>query len=342
MRAIGFNHSLPIADENALQMYELPIPTPGDHDILVRVHACAVNPIDAKLRASKQPSPSDTPHILGWDAAGEVIAVGNHVQQFTIGDTVYYAGALNRPGCNAEYQVVAANLAAHAPATLELTDAAAIPLTALTAWELLFDSMGISPGNPRANQGKSILIINGAGGVGSMAIQLAKWSGLHVVATASRPKSVLWCRRMGADVVIDHQRGLQHACDNISMTGFDYIACLTNSEAYWQDMSHLIHPFGAIGLITSLKADVNINPFKDKCARLCWEFMFCRSVDPTQHSKQAAILAEIAALIDIGQLQATKHTTLTGLTVENFQQAHQLMESGQAIGKCVIDFDASH
>jgi len=308
--------------------------------VLVSLRACAVNPIDAKLRAPKDKIES-TPRILGWDAAGLVVAVGEGVHRFSVGDAVYYAGALSLSGSNATLQRVPAALVAHMPSTIDYAHAAALPLTALTAWELLFDSMGVVAGNLRANAGKKLLVINGAGGVGSILIQLAKWSGLEVVATASRPKSMIWCRQMGADSVLDWQSGLTNSCQLAGYQGFDYIVCLTDSQPYWQDMANLINPFGAIGLITSMKGDVDLNLFKDKCARLCWEFMFARANNVKDQAKQSAILAEIGALVDIGVLSSTLQTLLRGFTVENLRQAHALMESGRAIGKCVIDFTHS-
>lgn len=338
MRAIGLTQYLPIDHPDALQAFELPDPIPQANEVLVRVHACAINPIDAKQRAPKDRVEA-TPRILGWDAAGEVVALGEGVRDFSVGDAVYYAGSLSTSGSNATLQRVPSALVAHLPSTLDYPQAAAFPLTALTAWELLFDSMGVVAGNVRANAGKKLLVINGAGGVGSVLIQLAKWSGLQVVATASRPKSNIWCRQMGADTVLDWRFGLTNSCQLAGYDGFDYIACLTDSQAYWQDMANLIKPFGAIGLITSINGTVDINLFKEKCARLCWEFMFARATNLNEQSKQSAILAEIGALIDIGVLNSTVHTHLYGLTVDNLRQAHALMESGRAIGKCVIDFD---
>jgi alcohol dehydrogenase len=337
MRAIGLTQYLPIDHPDALQAFDLPDPQPQAGELLIKVNACAVNPIDAKLRAPKDKVES-TPRILGWDAAGEVVAVGDGVRDFAVGDAVYYAGALSVSGSNATLQCVPAALVAHSPSTLDDAQAAALPLTALTAWELLFDSMGVAPGNVRANAGKKILVINGAGGVGSILIQLAKWSGLQVVATASRPKSNIWCRQMGADAVLDWRFGLTNSCQLAGYDGFDYIVCLTDSQPYWQDMANLIKPFGAIGVITSMKGDVNMNLFKDKCARICWEFMFARADSRHESAKQGAILAEIGALVDIGVLESTLNTRLYGLTVDNLRQAHALMESGRSIGKCVIDF----
>jgi len=267
-----------------------------------------------------------------------VIEVGDGVRNFTVGDSVYYAGALSVSGSNSTLQSVPAALVAHMPSTLDYAQAAALPLTALTAWELLFDSMGVVAGNLRANAGKKLLVINGSGGVGSILIQLAKWSGLEVVATASRPKSTIWCRQMGADAVLDWRSGLTNSCQLAGYDGFDYIACLTDSQPYWQDMAKLINPFGAIGLITSMKGDVNINLFKDKCARLCWEFMFARADHAAERAKQSAILAEVGALVDIGVLSSTLQMRLQGFSVDNLRQAHALMESGHAVGKCVIDF----
>lgn len=334
MRALALTRYLPVEDPQVFDLVTLPDPVPAVGELLVRVCASAVNPIDAKLRAPR-PQVESEPRILGWDAAGEVLAVGEGVEGFAVGDAVFYAGALNRPGSNAERQCVDARLVAHMPGTLDFAQAAALPLTSLTAWELLFDSMGVPLMQPEANRGKTLLVINGAGGVGSMLIQLACWAGLTVVATASRSESVDWCRQMGADAVVNWRDGLQAACVQAGYDGFDYIACLSDNEAYWQDMAALIRPFGAVGLVVSAREPLDINPFKNKCARLCWEFMFARS-QLGQQAQQGNILAEVAALVDIGVLQPTLTHTLVGMTVDNLRALHAQIETGRTLGKWVM------
>lgn len=335
MKAIGFTTSLPIADENSFIAFDTPEPRPAGRDILVKIHAISVNPVDFKIR---QNAAKDTvlpsPKIIGWDAAGTVEAVGDQVTLFKPGDEVYYAGDLNRPGCNAAYQLVDERIAGRKPLTLSVAEAAAMPLTALTAWEILFDRIRIQPEKDR---NKSVLIIGGAGGVGSIAIQLAKKiAGLYVIATASRPESQQWCRTMGADLTVNHH----NLVEELRAAGHqyvDFILDFADTNAYWETMAELIRPQGHIASITGSAAPVALNKIKSKSVSFSWELMYTRSMFQTDDMiEQHHILNRVAELLDSGVLVHTLRHTLNGFTVANLKEAHRLQESGSTIGKTVI------
>lgn len=336
MKAIGARQFLPVADPNCLVGFETDTPVPGPHDLLVRVHAVAVNPVDAKIRAALGPGPHDPPRILGWDAAGTVTAVGTDVTGFTAGDEVYYAGDLTRPGCNAEFQAVDSRLVALKPASWSFAEAAAIPLVALTAWELLFERMGADPDGK--DRGKALLVINGAGGVGSALIPLARSAGLHVVATASRPETRDWCRLLGARHVIHHHQPLRPQAEALGIRAFPYIANLFNTEAYWETTADLIAPLGALGLIVEPREKLHLgDPLKAKCVRIAWEFMAARAKfqTPDMH-RQGEILAAIAARCEAGQFPKIHTRVFDALTPNNLRLAHTAMETGTAHGKWVL------
>lgn len=336
MKAIGARQFLPVTDPGCLVEFETDEPVPGPMDLLVRVWAVAVNPVDTKIRNSLGSGPHEPPRILGWDAAGTVEAVGAEVTGFAPGDEVFYSGDLTRPGCNAEYQAVDFRLVAHKPKSWSFTEAAAIPLVALTAWELLFERMGVDPHGKDA--GKSLLIINGAGGVGSALIPLARSAGLTVVATASRPETRDWCLALGANHVINHREPLRPQAEALGISAFPYIANLFNTEVYWETTADLIAPFGALGLIVEPREKLHIgDPLKAKCVRIAWEFMAARArfKSPDMHV-QGETLAEISARCDSGRFPKLHTRVFDALTSENLREAHAAMEQGIAHGKWVL------
>lgn len=335
MKAIGIKTSLPIDAADSFIEFEAPQPQPSGRELLIKISAIAVNPVDFKIRQnSAKDTVLDTPKILGWDAAGVVEAVGEQVTLFKPGDAVYYAGDITKAGSNAEYQLVDERIVGKKPETLNEEQAASVPLTALTAWEILFDRIRISPVK---DKGKSILVIGGAGGVGSIAIQLAKKiAGLTVIATASRPETVEWCKQMGADYVVNH-KDLVKEVRNAGFQYVDFILDFVDTNGYWDSMAELIKPQGHIASITGSGQPVLLNKLKNKSASFSWEFMFTRSTWQTEDmAEQHHILNNMTALIDNGTLQHTLQLTLSGLTADNLKQAHRLLESGKTIGKIAI------
>jgi NADPH2:quinone reductase len=337
MNAIGFRTSLPIADQESFISFDAPRPSAQGQDLLVKIKAVSVNPVDYKVR---QNSAKDTvleqPKIIGYDASGVVEAVGENVTLFKVGDEVYYAGDITRPGSNAEYQLVDERIVGKKPSSLSFEEAAAIPLTAITAWELLFDRMRITKDR---DQDKTILMLAGAGGVGSIAIQLAKkLAGLNVIATASRAESIEWCKNMGADLVVDH-RDLLNAVRNAGYQHVPFIADFVDNNGYWDTMVELIQPQGHISSITGNANPVALTKLKTKSASFSWEYMFTRSSFKTDDMiEQHHILNKVADMIDEKAIQGTVTTVLDGLTVENLKAAHQQLESGKTIGKLVIKY----
>jgi NADPH2:quinone reductase len=332
MKAIGATS----ADASSLAWFETESPTPGPKDLLVRVEAIAVNPVDTKVRKTLGTT-QDSPRILGWDAAGTVVAVGAEVTGFQVDDEVFYAGDVTRPGANAELQVVDERIVAHKPTTVGFAESAAWPLVSLTAWELLFERMGVDPHGGDA--GKQLLIINAAGGVGSVMIQLAKHAGLEVIATASRTETVNWCRELGADHVINHHEALAPQLQRLGFAEVPLIANLYEPSAYWQQMGEIIAPLGALGMIVEPESPVHIgDPYKAKCVRIAWEFMFARSKFALSDlTKQGEILEEIACRVEAGQLKPILTRTFAAITPDHLREAHAAMESGTAFGKWVLE-----
>lgn len=309
------------------------LPQPGEHDILVAVKAVSVNPVDTKVHAGLRRNGLQHPRILGWDASGVVIKTGSGVSNFNVGDEVWYAGDITRPGSNSTHQLVDARIVAHKPASLNWAEAAALPLTALTAWEGLFEHLNIQT----AAKGKTLLIIGGAGGVGSLAISLAaQRSEVTVIATASRPDSAQWCRDRGAHLVVDYR----HLTDDLKKQNIehvDYIFCLNDTDGHWDAISQLIAPLGHICTIVENTRPLDQNALKLKSAALHWEFMFTRSMFATPDmARQGEILREVAQQVDNGLLQGTLSQTLNGLTPETLKQAHEAILNGHMRGKLVI------
>jgi zinc-binding alcohol dehydrogenase family protein len=337
MKAVALTHYLPISDPQSLFDTELPTPLPTGHDLLVRVEAVSVNPVDTKMRAPKpgKAAPEKTPHVLGWDAAGVVEAVGSSVTRFKPGDEVYYAGDVTRPGSNSEYQLVDEHIVGRKPHTLSFAEAAAMPLTTITAWEALFDRLHID--RHGANHGQSLLIIAGAGGVGSIAIQLARMAGLVVIATASRPETSDWVTSMGAHHVVSHREHLPTQLGALNFACLHYIANFSDTDVYWSVMAELIRPQGKIVGIVENKAPLELGLLKSKSATFAWEFMFTRTMYRTPDmAAQGQLLNEVAALLDAKKLRTTLTETLTPINAANLRQAHERLESGRSIGKLAL------
>jgi zinc-binding alcohol dehydrogenase family protein len=335
MKAIAVDPSQSTQNPDCFIEIDLEKPQPGARDLLVRVKAIAVNPVDYKVRASLNDKQSP-PRILGWDAAGIVEQVGANVSLFKPGDEVFYAGNLNRPGSNSEYQLVDERIVGRKPITLSFAEAAAMPLTTITAWEALFERLGIELKAPR-NQQLTVLIIGGAGGVGSIAIQLAKIAGLQVIATASRTESIDWCKKMGAHHVIDHHQPFKAELKNIGLEAVDYILCFNDTESHLEGMADIIKPQGKICSIVETKNPINMNLFKSKSVTFVWEFMFTKPMYETEDMQsQQNLLNQVAALIDQGTVQTTMTQNVGSLKASNLAKAHAQLESGQAIGKIVL------
>ncbi|AWH35071.1 zinc-binding alcohol dehydrogenase family protein [Stenotrophomonas sp. SAU14A_NAIMI4_8] len=334
MKAVALcRESLP-----ALQDVQLPPPLPPrGRDLLVRVQAISVNPVDAKQRAATTDAMLDRPRVLGWDAAGVVEAIGEEASLFASGDEVYYAGDVTRPGCNAQYQWVDERLVARKPTTLDFAEAAALPLTTLTAWELLFQRMPLQL-DGRRHAGQRLLVIGGAGGVGSMAIQLAQHAGFEVIATASREASVDWCRRMGAAHVIDHHQPLLPQLQALGIDSVQVALNLADTDHYWDELGQIVAPQGHVGLIVEPRGPLRIgDPYKAKCIGIHWEFMFARARFQTADQiEQHRILNRAASMIDAGQLRGTLSEVVGSINAANLQAAHERLASGRTIGKLAL------
>ena len=331
MKAIVAKSGSEAQDAGAFNLEEQPIPEPGTRDLQVRVIAIGMNPVDTKVRRR-----SEKDGVLGWDAYGIVEKTGDGVTGFKAGDKIFYAGDITRPGCNSEYHLVDQRIAALAPKYLSPEDAAAMPLTSITAWEGLFERLGFVS-EAGANSGKSILIIGGAGGVGSIAIQLAHWAGLKVVATASRSETAEWCRNLGADAILNHRNSLYEELKATGTNSVDAIFCTTQMERHWEAMAQCIRPQGRIVFIDDPVESLDITIFKFKSVTISWEFMYTRSMFETDDiAEQGKLLSTVAGLLDEGTLVTTRQKTLTGLTSENIQAMHIKQESGTMMGKQVL------
>ncbi|MEL7296922.1 MAG: zinc-binding alcohol dehydrogenase family protein [Pseudomonadota bacterium] len=332
MRALGYTQPGPIDGEGAISEQDLSVPELGPHDLLVRVKAVSVNPVDTKVRGGREPAWPF--HTLGYDAAGVVERVGDAVTRFEAGDVVFYAGDLTRPGTHAEFHAVDERIVGRKPTSLSFGDAAALPLTAITAWELLFESLGV-PENGGSDQ--ALLVIGGAGGVGSILIQLArKLTALTVIATASRQDTVEWVKKMGAHHVINHHASLQQQVAELGLTP-RYVAALTASDQHLPAIVELIEPRGRIAIIDD-PASVDVASMKPKALSFNWEFMFTRSMFQTDDMVyQHELLNRVADMVDAGDIVTTATRNLGGLSVETLSEAHVLQESGSVIGKTVLD-----
>lgn len=331
MKAVGLYRGLPIADEQALIDVEVQPPQASGRDVLVQVKAVSVNPVDYKVRASA--AATESPKIIGYDAAGVVIAVGPDVQFFKPGDEVYYAGDITRAGTNSELHLVDERIVGRKPRNLSFAEAAAMPLTTLTAWEALYDRLEVPAGS-----GKSILIIGGAGGVGSIAIQLARRLGLVVAATASRPDSRAWVKELGAEHIIDHRQPIAPQLRSVHLNEVDYVLCLTDYAPYFDQFANLLKPQGKLCLIVSNSMQVNLNALMQKSITVCWELMFTRPIFRTEDlGRQREILNEAAGLFESGELRTTLREHFGSITAKNLKRAHQQLESGTTIGKIALE-----
>lgn len=337
MKAVAYQSALPVSDAQCLQDVELPEPQLGPHDLLVDVRAVSVNPVDTKLRAGVNPAPGQW-RVLGWDAVGTVRAIGSLVTLFKRGDRVWYAGALDRQGTNAEQHVVDERIVARAPAALSDADAAALPLTAITAWELLFHRLGVGFGESASDQ--TLLIIGAAGGVGSILTQLAReLTGLTVVATASRPETAAWARELGAHHVLDHSRPLAEAWREAQLPAPQYVVSLTQTAQHYGQITELIAPQGRLGLIDDpAPGSIDIGRLKRKSVSLHWELMFTRSMFETPDMiEQHLLLTKVARLVDARRLRSTRGEHFGRINAANLRRAHGLLESGKARGKIVLE-----
>ena len=332
MKAIGYQESLAIDAPNALINIELPTPAASGKDILVRVEAVSVNPVDAKIRLRAGPAEDEAFKVLGWDAAGVVESVGEDVSLFKAGDKVWYAGAINRSGSNAEYHLVDERIVSKMPESLSFTEAAAMPLTSITAYELLFERLGLN-----AESTGELLVIGASGGVGSIMVQLAKQlTNLTVIGTASRPETQEWVKGIGADHVIDHSNPLNEELKAIGFDTVAYIASLTNTDDHMPAIIETIAPQGKISLIDD-PASFDIMPFKVKSVSVHWELMFTRSLFQTSDMiEQHKLLAKVAEMVDAGQIKTTFAADFGTINAENLIKAHALLESGKSKGKIVL------
>jgi zinc-binding alcohol dehydrogenase family protein len=333
MKAIAFTqHGLPIEDPNALIDTDLPKPTPGPRDLLVEVRAISVNPVDTKIRAG---SAATEPKVVGWDAVGVVRETGNEVTLFKVGDEVFYAGSIARPGSYSEFHLVDERIVGHKPKSLDDAHAAALPLTSITAWELLFDRLGVEEGG---GEGESLLIIGAGGGVGSILVQLARQlTKLTVIGTASRPETREWVQSLGAHHVIDHSQPLVEQLEQIGVGQVSHVASLTHTDTYFTQLIEALKPQGQLALIDDPKA-LDVVPMKRKALSLHWELMFTRSLYETPDMiAQHELLNRVAELIDQGVLKTTLGEHFGAINAANLRRAHAVIESGKARGKIVLE-----
>ncbi|MDT3297298.1 MULTISPECIES: zinc-binding alcohol dehydrogenase family protein [Shewanella] len=336
MKAIGYQTAGAITAPNALEDITLAEPTATGFDLLVEVKAISVNPVDTKIRASSS-APAGEYKIIGWDAVGVVKAVGENVSLFNVGDEVWYAGDISRSGSYAQYQLVDERIVGHKPKSLTYAQAAALPLTGITAWEILFDRLGL-PQDGSATDAR-ILIIGAAGGVGSIITQLAvKLTGAEVIGTASRPESTAWVQKLGADAVIDHTKSLSGELANIGITDVTHVISLTQTDQHFDEIVQVLKPQGKLALIDDPKGPLDVMKLKRKSLSLHWELMFTRSLYQTEDMvAQHHLLNRLSALIDTGELQSTFGEHYGTINAQNLIKAHAQIESGKAIGKIVLE-----
>lgn len=335
MKAIAYYHNGAIGRADALLDVELPAPQALGRDLLVEVRAISVNPVDTKIRANVAPE-AGQPKVIGWDAAGVVRAVGPDVTLFRPGDEVWYAGPLNRAGTNSELHLVDERIVGHKPRSIDFAQAAALPLTAITAWELLFDRLQVS--RDRSLSGQSILVTGAAGGVGSVLVQLARQlTGLTVIGTASRPATADWVRQLGAHHVLDHSKPLNEEMARLGLPPVDYVASLNQSDSHWAAIAELVAPQGKVALIDD-PASIDIRLLKRKSVSLHWEFMFTRSLFETADMQQQhALLNDVAQLVDSGVIKTTLAERFGTINAANLKRAHELLESQRSKGKIVLE-----
>lgn len=335
MKAVGLYRYLPVDHPESLLDLEIEAPVPAGRDLLVKVEAVSVNPIDTKMRAPRDKVEAK-PRILGWDAAGTVVGAGPGTTMFRAGDRVYYAGSIVRPGANSEYHLVDERIVGPMPKSLDFAEAAALPLTAITAWEALFDRLGCS--QTGGDAAAALLIIGGAGGVGSIAIQLAKaLTGAVVIATASHRASRQWCFELGADHVVDHSRDIAAQLKELGRNSVERILCLNETDAHFPMMASVTAPQGTICSIVENKAPLRIEALKDKSVGFVWESMFTRSrYNTPDMAEQHRLLARVAEHVESGRIKTTIGKTLGKIDAANVRHAHTLIEAGHTVGKLVL------
>lgn len=336
MKAVAYYQSLPVEHPEALQDVQLAEPTPGAHDLLVEVRAISVNPVDTKIRLGVKPE-NGAAKVLGWDASGVVKAVGSEVSLFQPGDRVFYAGAIDRAGANSELHLVDERIVGHMPGSLSFAEAAALPLTAITAWELLFERLQVAEGS--ADQGQSLLIVGAAGGVGSILTQLARHlTGLTVIGTASRPETQAWVRELGAHHVIDHSKPLSEELARIGIGQVTHVASLTQTDQHYAQLVESLEPQGRLALIDDPLQPLDVMQLKRKSLSLHWELMFTRSLYQTEDMiEQHRLLERVSDLVDAGVLKTTLGEHFGTINAANLRRAHTLLESGKAKGKIVLE-----
>lgn len=338
MKAIGYQTSLEISHNDSLIDIELPKPTPSGRDLLVKINAISVNPVDTKVRMRAQ-TEKGAYKVLGWDAVGEVIDVGEQVQFYKKGDQVFYAGDLTRTGTNAEYHLVDERIVGNKPNLLSNAEAAALPLTAITAWEMLFERLNLKRTDEADSLKQQLLIVGAAGGVGSIMIQLAaQLTSATVIATASRPESQQWVKDLGAHHVIDHRKPLSEELKRIGLDTVSHVASLNATDQHYDEIIESLAPQGKLGLIDDPAQPLDIKKMKMKSLSLHWEFMYTRSMFNTQDiEEQRKLLNNVAELVDAGQLKTTVGEHYGCINAENLKRAHAKLESGEAIGKIVLE-----
>ncbi|MEJ2483064.1 MAG: zinc-binding alcohol dehydrogenase family protein [Gemmatimonadota bacterium] len=336
MKAVGIREYLPISDEASLLDLEVPKPEAGGRDLLIAVKAIAVNPVDTKVRAPKS-KVEDPPRILGWDAAGVVEAVGPEVTLFSPGDEVFYAGSITRPGSNSEFHLVDERIVGRKPSSRTFPEAAALPLTSITAWEALFDRFDVSMDGKDAR--KKLLILGGAGGVGSIAIQLAKQvAGLDVIATASRDESRAWCLDLGAHHVVNHREDIPEQLRALGIEAVEYVLCLNSTDQHWPAMAEVVAPQGHICSIVETAAPVDLGVLMAKSVSFSWELMFTRPMFETPDMiEQHRLLNEVSTLVDSGRIRTTVTNVLSPISAANLRTAHARIEEGRTVGKIVLE-----
>lgn len=338
MKAVALKEYLPIEDANSFLDVDLPKPEPAGHDLLVAVKAIAVNPVDTKVRGGRgkdKGATEDPPRVIGWDASGRVEAVGDAVTLFKPGDEVWYAGDITRPGCNSEFQIIDERIVGRKPKSLSHAEAAALPLTTITAYEAFFDRLGID--RDGKDKGESILIIGAGGGVGSIGIQLAKHAGLVVIATSSRPETTQWVKELGADHVVNHREDMVKQVRELGFKYVDHIA-IFNDMRHWETAVELIRPESGIVSIDDTHLPMPMAQMKTKSASFHWEFMFARSMHQTPDMiEQHKLLTWVADEIDAGRIRTTVSQVLSPINAANLREAHRLIETGKAKGKIVVE-----
>ncbi|MFB5676797.1 zinc-binding alcohol dehydrogenase family protein [Paenibacillus terreus] len=336
MKAVGLFKYLPVDHPESLIDAEVEKPVPTGKDLLVKVKAISVNPVDYKVRSPKDRVESEL-KVLGWDVAGVVEQVGPDSTLFKPGDEVFYAGSIVRPGGNSEFHLIDERIVGTKPSSVDFAQAAALPLTSITAWEGLFDRLGVSM-DPSRNAGKKVLIVGASGGVGSIAVQLAKYAGLTVIGTASRPESAEWVKGLGADYVINHFEPFVPQLKELGIDQADYIFCLHSTEKHWQNMAEAIAPQGKICSIVETDEALNLTLLMNKSATFVWEFMFTRSMFQTPDMiEQHKLLNEVARLVDQGVIRTTAAQKLAPINAENLRKAHAMLETGRTVGKVVLE-----